>query len=186
MHRLFLIGRWLLASALIAAATWPAARAATLITFTETSVGGVDSLTVTGMSGIVVSGTANNWTVDFSGAGIYGLSPFAVLVWQEDPAGALYNVLRVTGNYTATFLSDVTLPADNNTAQLCGVGPALQLGASCGFGERVNPLFSDADPMFATVTERIAPASVPEPSGAALAALALAVAGAALKRPARR
>lgn len=185
MSHLSSICRRSLAAALIVAAALPATSAATVITFAETSVGGVDSLTVTGLPGVVVSGTADNWTIDFNGAGIYGLRPFAVLVWQEDPAGALYNVLRVTGDYTATFQSDVALPADNNTGSSCGVGPALPLGATCGIGERVNP-FLGGDTIYATVTETLAPQSVPEPSGVALAALALAAAGAALKRPVRR
>lgn len=173
-----------MAAALVVAATLPAARAA-LITFAETSVGGVDSLTVTGMPGIVVSGTANNWTIDFSGAGIYGLRPYAVIVWQEDPAGTLYNVLRVTGDYTATFQSDVALPADNTTGSDCNVAPALMLGTSCGFGERGNPYLANAESLFAIVTETLSTQTVPEPSGIALAGLALAAAGAALKRPSR-
>jgi hypothetical protein len=126
---------------------------------------GNETLSISGISGAVIGGTTDNWTIDLSGAGITLSNNDLPQVWVE-PTGNLVNVLSNLGDNVLGLQSELANPGNITPDNYCGTGAPLPLGTTCFVGTDTA-----GNDYFATVSE---PAAVPEPASISLIALGLA------------
>jgi len=109
------------------------------IDITETDHGGgVETLSVSGISGVVIGGTTDNWTLDFTATGISGFFDLPD-TWVEKAGDTGFNVLSQspTGGALLTLVSEADFTS-GGSANFCFNGSPLALGVSCVFGSDAN------------------------------------------------
>jgi len=140
-----------------------AAQAGVGIPFVEYDYGnGVETLSVVGFPGAVITGSQDNWKIDLSSTGI-NFWGYPVLNWY-DPSNGTYDSLTNNRDGTFTLVSD--LPSDPGTNSCAAGGSVFSLGTSCfvGTDSRFNSYY-------ASFTE------VPTPEPTTMAILGLGLAG---------